>query len=265
MNKNLLALAVTALMSTGMAHASMSLPSVSNGSDLMLVVWDQTAKASYVDDLGISNNSFLANDIPLKATLNFGFGSSDAAWNNFSSYIAPTASTDNITYAIVAGNSVTTNTGYGFFTTLNASNTLADIANKTTTSVINQPIGKLNTYIGDVNTILAAGATSAWTSNPSQKGYAGIDFGANVSGAFGNSPVTGMPITTMNAIDTSSQFYHITTPAKGGDVELGTWTFTMAADGTANLQYVPLPATAWMFLTGAMGLLAAKRRKSAAV
>ena len=269
MNK-FLALSVAGLLSTGVANASTPIPSATGGSDLILTVWDQTAQTSFSADLGVSNDSFLANDLT-SASLSYGYNSTtDAAWSNFESKYV---STDVVVYSVVAANGTSSTSGYGLLTTASPTDTTAstDLGFYKSATALNTPLGKVSTFDQAFNTMLTNGGNTGDAATANTASTISQDTGYAGSAIYGNQIALSLGKVTSinNAVGTSADFFRLTTTALGGPTELaGVWNFNMtssAATLTYTTSAVPLPATAWMFLSGAMGVLAVKRRKNTTV
>ncbi len=275
MNNKLLAVAVAGLLSTGLANAAVGttvtttpIPTAVGGSDLILTVWDQTSQASFSANLGVSNDSFLANDLT-SASLSYSYSNTtDAAWANFESAVG---ASDTVVYSVVAADSTTSVSGFGVLTTASPTDTLTELSYYKNATLVGGPAGKIATFDQAFNSMLNNGGNTgdAVTANTASTisqdtGYAGSAiYGNQIAGSLGK-------ISSIDtAVGANADFYRLTTTTLGGPVELsGMWNFNMTSNA-ATLTYttstIPLPATAWMFLSGAMGVLAVKRRKNTAV
>lgn len=287
LNKLALAVAGAAMLATGVAEAKIEQTATATtftGSELVLNVWNQTASQSYALDLGVFQYEIYADPTAARSwTLN------DA---NFSSFLAGVATGNNVTYNVVSGSSSlssstsaiasgplagqqaksTSIANYGLLTTLNSANTLVDFSTQLTTRTsINTAISGVSGMIVNVNggsgesAGLVANEASMFAATSGSLGYAGTEFGTNIKNSLGNlnnSAALGEALSFVNAYTTTGtnnlyrQFSNV-------------WKLNVA-NGVGTLSYgpavaqVPVPAAAWMFLSGIMGLLASTRRKTAA-
>lgn len=279
MNIKLLAVAIAGLsLAAGVAQASGSnannpvLTTAANGSDLVLSVWDVTAKTSYALNLGVTQNAFLATPAFATETL------SSANWGTF---VGSINAGDTVNYQVESAAKTVSNTGFGLTVTesLQSDNALAsqyatttDVVNSFATSfatngAVQNYATKLDSYLGVFKTGIGATAADdfATSSNSWYVGAASSALGLHVSGGLPTSDLATV------ALGQNANFFFATGPANTAltDAWLGAW--NLSQNGTLSftaappvVSSVPLPATAWMMISGLMGFLSLNQRKKAA-
>lgn len=239
-------IAAALLASAGVAQASF------NASDEILTIVDTTNSSTYYLDLGVTPAS-LQTSPSLNLTIN---GSSDA---NFASFVSGLGSSDNVFYRVDGAYT------YNFVTTF-VDNSISSYYTNNSNGVT-AVLGTVASIQND-ETIAAAAAgagNSAYVANGGT-GYAGASTNANnQEGSFVNSAAIGTNLNLWEGVRNSK--------TSTTELNLGTVDLTIAGTGTSAVgsltigtaSAVPLPTTAWMFLSGVVGLLSVKRRKNAAV
>lgn len=284
LNKLALAIAGATMLATGVAEArieGVSTATTFTGSELVLNVWDQTSESSYSLDLGVFQYEIYANPSAVRSwTLN------DA---NFGSFLGSQAAGDTVVYNVASGasqksaSSVLVTEGpfagqtkkaaslanWGLLTTLNQTHTLADFQTQLNTATkignaissgVQSTIVNVNGATGQSDLSISTDVDVSLFATVGAPGYAGTGYGSNLNNTLGNlsnAAAIGESLAFVNAYSNSTgssnlyrQFDNVWTLK----VENGVGTLTYAAA-------VPVPAAAWMFLSGVMGMLAATRRK----
>lgn len=261
-----LAVGAMALAATGV-QARIASPALSGfesdplGSELFLNVYNSAGQISYALDLGIRTVNF-------DPTQSYNFNiSSDA----FSSFMAGTSAGQTVVFSVVGANTYFADIpdldNMGLFLTSKSEPMPLDFNGfANSSSKIAQYIDQLNARSGQLtgtNQQVGNKANNLDSfSTPGQAAYYPVDWGSNLGDSFsGNVSVIA---------GESADFWWLGLPwdDEQGDMIptaklLGSWSFNIAGN-TATLQFapVPIPAAVWLFGTGLMGLLAAKRRKA---
>lgn len=227
-----------------------SVTSASTGGELVFFAFDDVTKTSYVKDLGVTFNDFLATpNYNAAGAVNVG---TDVNWTNFLASVGN--DTSNTKWGVVAFRK-SANSGAGSYQGLTTARN-----NTTSTESISNFItveGKLdNTLLGGLN----AGGT-AYSTNGSYFTVGANNLG-NWAASIGHNFLNANSFNVDNAIGTSANFYFETRPASGTNMVISqvsgvTWTF----DG-AVLQAVPEPSEYALMAAGllVMGAVARRRR-----
>ncbi|MDP2177146.1 PEP-CTERM sorting domain-containing protein [Methylicorpusculum sp.] len=255
-----------ALAATG-AQARVASPALSGfesdplGSEFFLSVYNAEGQISYALDLGIRTKDF----DPTKP-LSFNISS-----NAFLSFMAATSAGQSLVYSVVGANTFFSDLPdldyLGLFVTSKGEPALQDISGFATSSAkVAQRIDQLNSRSGQLTGTNQQTGNKAVNldsfSTPGQAAYYPVNWGANLDDTFGSNVAV--------SAGEAAEFWWLSQPFDDelGDhvptaTLLGYWNFTVAGN-TANLEFapVPVPAAVWLFGTGLMGLLAAKRRKA---
>jgi hypothetical protein len=140
-------------------------------------------------------------------------------------------------------------------------------------NAVNSGSTHLQDFVGQVNTI-CAGLNPCQTTNVSSNSYAG-KLGPQLNDYIGGG--TGIPFANITTLGDSMYFYLISGKSGGGttgaQVDLyqntsGAGLFKLALDGTltwdqvGEVSAVPLPAAAWLLLSGLAGFGVVGRRRS---
>jgi hypothetical protein len=260
-----LAVGAMALVATG-AQARVASPALSGfesdplGSELFLSVYNAEGQISYALDLGIRTKEF----DPTKP-LSFNISSSA-----FSSFMAGTSAGQNLVYSVVGANTLFNDLPdldyLGLFVTSKGEPVAQDFNGFTnSSSKVAQYIDQLNSRSGQLTgTNQQTGNKSVNLdsfSTPGTPAYYPVNWGSNLGNSFGSSVAV--------SAGEAAEFWWLGLPWDDdqGDLMptatlLGSWNFNIAGNA-ASLEFapVPVPAAVWLFGTGLMGLLAAKRRK----
>ena len=252
-------MAAALLAATGAAQAV----GPSTYADEVLSVVDTTTGAAYAVDLGVTPASLLASP-SLTYTVD---ASADA---NLTSFLAGVGSTDNVIWRVEGGTNTrlgTTNTYYDNVISTFTSTSASDF--QTNTTYISNSIGTnnlTNTYSAvflELNGyVLGAVAGASWYSASGSTSGNSTDAGGNEG-----------PLVNSAAPGTSLELWSVNRTGLNASTstDLATANFNITGSGSAAVatltvgavSSVPLPTSVWLFLSGVMGVLSLKRRKSA--
>ncbi len=247
------ALAVVAAMP---ASAALIADGTTGDGNLFLTAWDSVAQRSYTLNLGITESAFTG-------TSNLSF-TPDANMLTFLAGVTPANVNWNVVALDTTPNGVVTVGGnYNIFSTAAAAPTGS--AAPGNSNLLNAG-GTANTFIGAVNLLIPSspGGNSIdhVSTGATDTAYAlGGQFGANFGSKFAFS--------NTGVLDQSLNFYDFASTT-GSNLTKATITpfagqWDLASNGTlsfASTSAVPLPAAAWLFGSGLVGLVGVSRRKS---
>ena len=274
LKKLVVALALTA--AAGQASAAV-VPASTGDGDLFLTAWDPVANMSYSRDLGVDLNTFLAN-----GSSSAGMTSTFAGDSLFqTSFANSTAS--NIKWNIVAGDNVLSGGQFGYTTDALRILTTSTVAPGTgfifKNSSLTGATNNINAFQGyQVNNPLPVGTgcgtnPSCVITNPTDPGFGGNSTWGNNFG--GN----GTPSNVGTGFGSSLYFYYLTGSGSSSTIGAGSnaiqtafanatgdGMWSLSANGTATyaipgVSAVPVPAAAWLFGSGLLGLVGIARRK----
>ncbi len=253
------ALALSVPCLAGAAIVTPTSPSNTNGSDVFLVVTNQTTYASEVIDLGISAQSLLSASTfenPAGYTTQWTLDP-----NLFTNLGAGT-----LTFQLYAGQANSGFSGNYLFSTSDAGNSLALLTQAGNISTANNSAGTyLSNYSGNFSstssylTYFTSSATNSWVTNANATTAPGITLGlagVNASGTPGSSALVMYEVTSNGTRSSSTT----TQTAIGNGTNAGTWSLS-ANTLTYTLAAVPLPASAWLLISGLLGLGFVSRRR----
>lgn len=278
MLKSAIAVAVASLAVAGVAEAKIQTVNdgSGNGSEFVLSLWNKTDIDGYNLDLGFTMGDFLSDTSGYRE-----YTVSSATDSNFASFAANYAAGKDVRWNVAAANTVLVNPAvdalkHGILMTTNTATTSSAFQTYFNTNTkIGNAGSQLGLYIISANSGSGEAAGDV-TTNASDfqdlatdAGYVGAaDWGQSWGGKAGT-------INTMAAIGEALDFRRASTTASNTRAwqQFDQWNFNISTDAQGNaigkLSYgvptaVPVPAAAWMFLSGLMGTLAATRRKHAA-
>jgi hypothetical protein len=250
-------MAAALLAATGAAQAA----APSTYADEVLSVVDTTTGAAYAVDLGVTPASLFASP-SLTYTVD---ASADA---NLTSFLAGVGSSDNVIWRVEGG----TNTKVGalYYDNVISTFTSTSVSDfQKNTTYISNSIGTTNltnTYsavFGELNGyVLGAVAGASWYSASGSTSGNSTDAGGNEG-----------PLVNSAAPGTSLELWSVNRTGLNASTstDLATANFNITGSGSAAVatltvgavSSVPLPTSVWLFLSGVMGVLSLKRRKSA--
>ena len=247
-------MAAALLAATGAAQAAG--PSTTYADEVLSVV-DTTTGAAYAVDLGVTPASLLASP-SLTYTVD---ASADA---NLTSFLAGVGSTDNVIWRVEGGTNTrlgTTNTYYDNVISTFTSTSASDVSSAMS---VTYQIAAYNYIYSELSGYVLGGVPGAsWYSASGSTSGNSTDAGGNEGTLLVNSAAlgTGMELWSDNRTGASA----ITA------ADLATANFNVTGSGSAAVatltvgavSSVPLPTSVWLFLSGVMGVLSLKRRKSA--
>ncbi|MHB8534727.1 MAG: VPLPA-CTERM sorting domain-containing protein [Sulfuricaulis sp.] len=274
LNKLVVALALTA--AAGQASAAV-VPASTGDGDLFLTTWDPVASVSYSRDLGVSLSSFLSSATPAAGLTNTFAG--DALFQ--SAFANSTAS--NISWNIVAGDNVLSSGQFNYTTDALRILTTSTVAPGTgfifKNSSLTGATNNINNFQGyQVNDPVPLGTgcgtnPSCVITNPTDPGFGGnTTWGSNFGG-------NGTPSNVGTGFGSSLYFYYLTGSGTSGTIgpgsnaiqtafanATGDGMWSLSSNGTATyaipgVSAVPVPAAAWLFGSGLLGLVGIARRK----
>lgn len=276
--------AVIALAAAGSANAAYQLPNTGNGS-LMLTAWDVTTQESYIRDLGYNYADFTTAMVTPEAGLVINF-----ALDPLFSSLFGDNSASNVYWNVTAADSTASSgsiTGTALMGT-GAFGTLATAYSVTNTGIANTS-NYMNTFFGyaltqpndpgvDGNAAVGNEAGNCSTSSSCYSvdsgdlqftGDAnwGANWGSNLT-SWINAGTLGSTLGFYSMTPNGTFSINQATKVAYGNVNgLASW--LLAADGSlvysvpGAVSTVPVPAAAWLFGSGLLGLVGVARRHNA--
>jgi hypothetical protein len=262
MNKIKLTVAALALAMAGSANAAIvngtdpALVASGNGAngELFVNVWDAANQISYTRDLGITFDDMLAQAANATFSLSF---AADALYTATFGAVNPNTLVWNLG-AVQGFNAAFDNlANYGIMTTG------PDAGVFYTEPGVSGAIDVARGYINNVNGV--AGGTTA--DNFSSTSTGGGNYYGN-AGVWSNNWGGQMPFSNQTAVGNSLSFYSLnfneTFDANVMTTFVGDW--KLAGDGlltyNAQTSVVPVPAAAWLFGSGLIGMIGVARRRA---
>jgi hypothetical protein len=246
--------AVVAFAAAGMANASMTTGQGVDGSSLLFEAWDTTSNVGMVQVLSptFMGAMDMANlSTTLNATAFANLLGTDTTGANMSWHV----------YAVTDNGNATT--GFGMLTTVSTQpNSVFISTDSTNLGPIEQQLG---THISaELNPILG-------TATFANIGSTNSAYGGNVGGAYygsffgGNSAIRGFGAMdlyayTNNVNDYTTVITHVT-GAAGGNQQFTLDSTGLLTFNASTPSAVPLPAAAWLFGSGLLGLVGVGRRR----
>jgi hypothetical protein len=285
MKMNLKAAVAAALLSVApaMAFASSVTPpsagpvpgtATATGSGLLVEAWDPTTSTAIIEWLGPDWTSFgpTGSYTPTAsggASYDFGtIGGADntASTGNSWSSIFGASQTGNIQFVVLAANNLTTG-AFSVETTGNYSATT--VRNSSLNSILNTvapAFSALNSSCSNANPCVAHLATDPADAFVTKVGSSLGNVFTSGTGAAGVAGGAGVGFWQLTQTSTTTTALASKT-AYANATGAGTWTLSATGDlqyNIAGVSQVPLPAAAWLLVSGVMGLFGVRRRRSAA-
>jgi len=245
--------AAVALVAAGMANAALTPNTAATGSSLYFEAYDSTSGVGMVQ--GLNSQTF-------QSALSMGTLSTTLDAASFASLLGTDTSGANLHWQVFASQQAdTAYTGYGILTTIT---TLPGAAFNMDSSQLASLQISMQTHLDDINSVLGAatfGTIAA--SNAANMVNVGSNYSGNLIG--GNSTLTGFGSMAFYSItndpNTFAVLYNGALGSAGGNQK-----FTLASNGLLTFNdgtppTVPLPAAAWLFGSGLLGLVGIGRRR----
>jgi hypothetical protein len=248
--------AALALVVAGSANAALTTGSASTGSSLFIEAWDTVSGVGFVQDLGKTFQSGLV--MGQSGSLSFNL---DAA--SFASLLGTDTAGTNLSWRVFASVDLDQPySGSGILTTVTTVPASGFRADSAPLSVLQ---GSMNSHIVDINAVLTGNTTFA-TIPSANVAYGGL-VGGSYNGAFtgGNSAKVGFgAIDFYSYTNDPDTFALVETKLNGGIG--GDNKFSLSSTGqltfdASQASAVPLPAAAWLFGSGLLGLVGIARRR----
>lgn len=256
-------LGVAALSIATPAHALTQLSDSTTGGSLFITVYDPVKQVVVVQDLGLTFSSFasLGQSVTQPGPKPFGAGAFTAQTFNINLSAFTTAGSNNadIRWFVFAGDSLGTNNNKGVV--LTAPNGTGILTNTNMNGMNTQGTGIVTQFNQNCPSATVCTDVPAALSSQTWTGTVGGNFAAGADGGFGDS----LAFYLINGNGTTSSNNAVITQFVDA---AGNWLWSLASNGTltygANQAPVPLPAAAWLLLSGLLGIGAVGRRSNAA-
>jgi hypothetical protein len=270
-------LGTSVLAASVAAHAAQTtLPNTDN-SNLLFYVSDVSNKSTYTlvlkgQDINGASGYFTTADALTSTTLgvvntingdaNFSYNlGTDAALQSF--ITTANGNSDTLEYGLISGGYVAGNLDVqGNSLIITSAVDASKVINVADTATSGGVATKLNT---DVNALNQQTFDSFAVAPGTKKGI----FGTSASSSANLLTLYGTGVNQPNVFGSPSQLYGLTPNGSGGGVsvafDLGTLAFdgtTLSFTGNSGNSAVPLPAAAWLFGSGLLGLLGIGRRRN---
>jgi len=246
--------AAVALVAAGMANAALTQNSASTGSSLYFEAYDSVSGIGMVQ--GLNSQTF-------QSALTMGTLSTTLDAASFASLLGTDTSGAGLHWQVFASSNISDQvySGFGILTTIT---TLPGAAFNMDSSQLASLQVSTTTHLDDINAVLGTatfGTIAA--SNAANMVNVGSNYSGNLIG--GNSTLTGFGSMAFYSItndpNTFAVLYNGALGSAGGNQK-----FTLASNGLLTFNdgtppTVPLPAAAWLFGSGLLGLVGIGRRR----
>jgi hypothetical protein len=256
-----IALAVSALLAGPVAMATPVLPG-DGPSDVFVVIFNSNTGSAGIGDTVIQALPDTVSGLPTTTT-SFTIDTSES---QILSDLGASSASD-LSFAVVAGTLTTLGTAQ-YTSTINPTTTV------TGKTQANGAVAAINSWLGNAYATLPTGSTSnvvAVGSANSQYEWTGANGPANpVDGTLSNAAFGAGGA----AVGTSQEFYQSVASNAGGKAGsavttdlMGAWSYNLATDmatwtPSGGSGTVPLPAAAWLLMSGLVGFLGLGRRRA---
>lgn len=247
--------AAVALAAAGMANAALTQNAADTGSSLYFEAYDSVSGIGMVQ--GLNGQTF-------QSALSMGTLSTQLDTASFASLLGTDTSGAGLHWQVFASSNISDQvySGFGILTTIT---TLPGAAFNTDSSQLASLQISTTSHLDDINAVLGA---ATFGTIPSTNAANMVNVGSNYYGNLigGNATLTGFGSMAFYSItndpNTFAVLYNNQLGTAGGDQK-----FTLASDGTLTFNAaapaaVPLPAAAWLFGSGLLGLVGIGRRRA---
>jgi hypothetical protein len=236
------------------AAASPTFAAIADGStgngQLFMSVWDPVAQTSYIRNLNVDMNTFIANGNTSGYSLSYAADSVLSGAYNL-------ATNTNLVYNVAALDS-TGGTAVGGQRYLSTTNATQAVVQQTSNSNLTAGFSAVNGYVNA--TALNPADSSTWTAADSSA-YFGSGFKTNWNGK--------ASFNSTAAVGTDLNFYALQASSTSGLAKIAgtpsTGSWNLGTNGTLSYSVaaVPLPPAVWLLGSGLIGMVGVARRSRA--
>ena len=236
------------------AAASPAFAAIANGDtgngQLFMSVWDPVAQTSYIRNLNVDMNTFIANGNTSGYSLTYAADSALSGAYNL-------ASNTNLVYNVAALDS-TGGTVVGGQRYLSTTNATQAVVQQTSNSNLTSGFATVNSYVNA--TALNPADSSTWTAADGLA-YFGSGFKTNWNGK--------ASFNSTAAVGTALNFYALQVSSTSGLAKIagtpfaGSWNLGTNGTLSYSVAAVPLPPAVWLLGSGLIGMVGVARRSRA--